>query len=91
MPHLKWALLKLAANTSTLKAEVIVAQFAQRTFEAEFLTIAKGFDPATQTVLAEFIIENEDRSLWPGSYATVNMTALVRNASRGSDSRRQYN
>jgi RND family efflux transporter MFP subunit len=63
---------------SGLKAEVIVAQFAQRTFEAEFLTIAKGFDPATQTVLAVFTIDNADRSLWPGSYASVNMTAPVK-------------
>ncbi|HMW04812.1 MAG TPA: efflux RND transporter periplasmic adaptor subunit [Leptospiraceae bacterium] len=63
---------------SGLTADVTVAQFAQKTFKANFITIAKGFDPGTQTVLAEFSIDNEDRTLWPGSYATVNMTAPVK-------------
>jgi RND family efflux transporter MFP subunit len=63
---------------SGLTADVNVPQFPQKVFKADFLTIAKGFDPNTQTVLAVFTIENEDRTLWPGSYATVSLTASVK-------------
>lgn len=62
----------------SLTADVTVAQFAHQTFKANFLTIAKGFDPDTQTVIAQFIIDNKDHSLWPGSYATVHITAPVK-------------
>lgn len=54
-----------------LTAEVTVPQFADRKFTATFLTVAKGFDPNTRTAITVFTIENEDRTLWPGSYATV--------------------
>lgn len=63
---------------SGLTADVSVAQFPDKVFKADFITISKGFDPATQTVLAEFSVDNEDRSLWPGAYATVSMTAPVK-------------
>ncbi len=61
-----------------LTAEVIIAQFPENTYKAEFLTISKGFDPNTQTVLAEFVMENKDYKIWPGSYATVNFTAPIK-------------
>lgn len=57
-----------------LRAEFTVPQFVDRRFTAEFLTVAKGFDPNTRTVVTEFTIDNQDRLLWPGSYATVRLT-----------------
>lgn len=57
-----------------LKAEVRVLQFPDRVFTANFLTIAGGFDPNTRTAVTEFTIENQDKALWPGSYATVKLT-----------------
>jgi RND family efflux transporter MFP subunit len=59
------------------KAEVKVPQFPGRKFEAPFLTVAKGFDPRTRTAVTEFVLENQDRSLWPGSYAAVRLSAPV--------------
>lgn len=58
-----------------LTADVIVPQFPTRHITADFLTISKGFDQNTRTVIAVFVIENKDHALWPGSYATVNLTA----------------
>ncbi|MFO1102911.1 MAG: efflux RND transporter periplasmic adaptor subunit [Methylocystis sp.] len=57
-----------------LTANVTVPQFANRHFKAEFLTVAGGFDPNTRTAVTEFTIDNEDKSLWPGSYASVTLT-----------------
>ncbi|WP_244441319.1 MULTISPECIES: efflux RND transporter periplasmic adaptor subunit [Methylosinus] len=56
-----------------LTAEVTVPQFGRRRFTANFLTVANGFDPNTRTAVTEFTIDNEDRALWPGSYATVHV------------------
>jgi RND family efflux transporter MFP subunit len=58
-----------------LTADVMVPQFPNRHFAAKFLTVARGFDVSTRTAVTEFTIENEDRALWPGSYATVHLTA----------------
>lgn len=58
-----------------LTVDVNVAQFGQKIFKANFLTIANGFDPNTQTVIAQFTIDNKDHSLWPGSYATDQRTS----------------
>jgi RND family efflux transporter MFP subunit len=57
-----------------LTAEVTVPQFPKRRFTAKFLTVAKGFDPTTRTAVTEFTIDNEDKALWPGSYAAVRLT-----------------
>ncbi len=57
-----------------LTADVTVPQFPSRHFKAEFLTVSGGFDPNTRTAVTEFIINNEDKALWPGSYATVKLT-----------------
>ncbi|MGD8826967.1 MAG: efflux RND transporter periplasmic adaptor subunit [Myxococcales bacterium] len=60
-----------------LTADVTVPQLPNRDFTAEFLTVAKGFSPNTRTAVTEFVIDNEDRALWPGSYATVRLSAEV--------------
>jgi RND family efflux transporter MFP subunit len=57
-----------------LTAEVTVPQFPKKKFTANFLTVANGFDPTTRTAVTEFTIENDDRTLWPGSYAAVKLT-----------------
>ncbi len=62
---------------SGMTAYVTVPQFPNRRYDAKFLTVAKGFDVTTRTAITEFTIENGDRSLWPGSYATVHLTAPV--------------
>ena len=60
-----------------LTADVTVPQLPDRHFAAKFLTVARGFDVSTRTAITVFTIENEDRALWPGSYAQVNLTAPV--------------
>ncbi|MCK9608295.1 MAG: efflux RND transporter periplasmic adaptor subunit [Methylomonas sp.] len=62
---------------SSMTADVTVPQFPDRHFTARFLTTANGIDPNTRTVVAEFTIDNEDHALWPGSYATVRISAPV--------------
>lgn len=59
---------------SGLTADVTVPQIPDRHFTANFLTVARGFDVNTRTAVTEFTIENEDRALWPGSYASVRVT-----------------
>ncbi|MDN6713267.1 efflux RND transporter periplasmic adaptor subunit [Acetobacter fabarum] len=61
-----------------LVAKVSVPQFPNAVFEAKFLTIAKGFDPNTRTVITEFSIDNAEQKLWPGSFASVTLTAPAR-------------
>ncbi|MFO0767848.1 MAG: efflux RND transporter periplasmic adaptor subunit [Nitrospiraceae bacterium] len=58
-------------------ADVTVPQLANRHFTAKFLTVARGFDVSTRTAVTVFTIDNEDRALWPGSYAEVHLTAPV--------------
>ena len=60
-----------------LTAEVTVPQLPNRHFTAKFLTVARGFDVSTRTAITVFTIDNEDRALWPGSYAKVVLTAPV--------------
>lgn len=60
-----------------MTADVTVPQLPDRHFTAKFLTVARGFDVSTRTAVTEFTIDNEDRALWPGSYATVHLTAPV--------------
>lgn len=60
-----------------LTADVTVPQFHNRHFTAKFLTVARGFDVSTRTAVTVFTIDNEDRALWPGSYATVRLTASL--------------
>lgn len=60
-----------------LTAEVTVPQLPHRHFTFDFLTVAQGFDVNTRTAVTVFTIDNKDRKLWPGSYATVRLTAPV--------------
>ena len=60
-----------------LTADVTVPQIPHRHFTSKFLTVAKGFDVSTRTAVTVFTIDNEDRALWPGSYAQVHLTAPV--------------
>lgn len=60
-----------------LTADVTVPQLPHRHFTFKFLTVAKGFDVNTRTAVTVFTIDNEDRALWPGSYANVHLTAPV--------------
>src|SRR5262245_60947426 len=60
-----------------LTADVTVPQLPNRHFTAKFLTIARGFYVNTRTASTVFTIDNEDRALWPGSYAKVALPAPV--------------
>jgi RND family efflux transporter MFP subunit len=60
-----------------LTADVTVPQLPNRHFTGKFLTVARGFDVSTRTAVTVFTIDNEDRALWPGSYAEVHLTAPV--------------
>ncbi|HEU4686466.1 MAG TPA: efflux RND transporter periplasmic adaptor subunit [Nitrospira sp.] len=60
-----------------LVADVTVPQLPHRHWNAKFLTVSKGFDVGTRTATTVFTIDNEDRALWPGSYAQVHLTAPV--------------
>jgi RND family efflux transporter MFP subunit len=60
-----------------LTADVTVPQLPNRHFPAKFLTVARGFDVGTRTATTVFTIDNEDLTLWPGSYARVELTAPV--------------
>ncbi len=60
-----------------LTAEVTVPQLPNRRFTAKFLTVSRGFDVNTRTAVTVFTLDNEDRWLWPGSYAQVTLTAPV--------------
>ena len=60
-----------------LTADVTVPQIPNRHFTFNFLTVAKGFDVNTRTAVTVFTVDNKDRALWPGSYATVRLTAPV--------------
>src|SRR5207237_7747658 len=37
----------------------------------------RGFDVSTRTAVTVFTIDNQDRALWPGSYAQVQLTAPI--------------
>ncbi|KXV61028.1 multidrug transporter, partial [Acetobacter tropicalis] len=58
-----------------LKARVTVPQYPNQVFTANFLTIAKGYDPNTRTAVTEFTIDNADQKLWPGTFASVSLSA----------------
>lgn len=60
-----------------LTADVTVPQLANRHFTGKFLTVSRGFDVSTRTAVTIFTIDNDDRALWPGSYAEVHLTAPV--------------
>ncbi|MDX2347087.1 MAG: efflux RND transporter periplasmic adaptor subunit [Legionella sp.] len=59
-------------------ADVVFPQYPNRHYKAKFLTSANAFDPETRTVVTEFVIDNKDESIWPGSYATVTISGQTR-------------
>lgn len=54
-----------------LKATLTLPQFPNRTFEATFSSSANAFNPETRTAVAELLVPNPDRLIWPGAYANV--------------------
>ena len=60
-----------------LTANVTVPQLPKRKWIGKFLTVSRGFDVSTRTAVTVFTIDNQDRALWPGSYAEVHLTAPV--------------
>ncbi|MBY4638855.1 efflux RND transporter periplasmic adaptor subunit [Gluconacetobacter entanii] len=58
-----------------LQASVRVPQFPDRVFEGKFLTVSGGYDPDTRTSVSEFVIDNKDNALWPGTFAAVTLSA----------------
>ncbi|MCH4023643.1 MAG: efflux RND transporter periplasmic adaptor subunit [Acetobacter sp.] len=58
-----------------MTATLSIPQFPGRVFQAHFLTVAKGYDPNTRTAVTEFIVDNPDHLIWPGTFASVNLTA----------------
>lgn len=63
---------------SGFNADVVFPQYPDRHFTGKFLTSAKAFAPDTRTVVTEFEIDNEDGVIWPGSYATVTISAKTK-------------
>jgi RND family efflux transporter MFP subunit len=59
-------------------ADVVFPQYPNRKFKATFLTSAKAFDPETRTVVTEFVMDNKNQDVWPGSYATVSISARIK-------------
>lgn len=57
------------------KVDVVFPQYPNRHYSGEFLSSATAFDPETRTVVTEFVLDNQDESIWPGSYATVTLSA----------------
>ncbi len=62
-----------------LTANVVFPQYPNREFKANFLSSAKAFDPETRTVVTEFVMDNKNEDVWPGSYATVSISARTKN------------
>jgi len=58
-----------------ITAEATVPQYPDKKFTAQFLTTAKGFDPNTRTAVTEFVMDNSDQQLWPGTFASVAIKA----------------
>jgi membrane fusion protein, multidrug efflux system len=56
-----------------LTATLSLPQFPGREFKASFETTANAFDPKTRTVIAELLVPNPDRLIWPGAYASVHL------------------
>lgn len=62
---------------SGLSCEVQIPEFPNEVFVANYLTVAKGFDSSSQTVLAEFELPNPSKKILPGSYAQANIRAPI--------------
>jgi membrane fusion protein (multidrug efflux system) len=57
-----------------LTATLSLSQFPDRQFHAAFETTANAFNAQTRTVVTELIVDNPDRTIWPGTYTEVHFT-----------------
>jgi membrane fusion protein, multidrug efflux system len=58
-------------------AAVSVTEYPERTFEGTITRHPGALDSATRTMLVEVDLPNADRSLYPGMYAEMQLTARV--------------
>ena len=60
-------------------AVLTVSNFPGRTFHATVTRTANALDPASRTMLVEVDVRNDDRSLFPGMYADVDLSGSSSN------------
>jgi RND family efflux transporter MFP subunit len=70
----------LAALTAGMQAVLKLPQFPDRTFMAVLDTTSNAVDRDSRTTLAEFLADNRDGKLWPGTYAEAHLQ-LAKNPS----------
>lgn len=61
-----------------LTAKVVLPQFPNQVFDANFATTANSFNTQSRTVLTELIVDNASRKIWPGAFAEVHFTVPSR-------------
>jgi RND family efflux transporter MFP subunit len=59
--------------TPGMQAILHLPQFPDRSFEARLDTTSNAIDHDSRTVLAEFLADNSDGKLWPGTYAETHL------------------
>ncbi|MFI4955160.1 MAG: efflux RND transporter periplasmic adaptor subunit [Gammaproteobacteria bacterium] len=59
--------------TPDMKVELHFNSYPGTIFPAKLLSTAQGIDPITRTLLAEFMVNNPDYKLLPGSYTEVHL------------------
>jgi RND family efflux transporter MFP subunit len=62
-------------------ANITVTEFPNRNYQGSVTRHPDALDQATRTMLVEVDLPNQDRSLYPGMYAEMKMTARVTSAS----------
>jgi membrane fusion protein (multidrug efflux system) len=62
-------------------AGITVTEFPNRTYQGTITRHPDALDQTTRTMLVEFDLPNQDRSLYPGMYADMKMTTQVTSAS----------
>ena len=62
-------------------ANITVPEFPDRNYQGTVTRHPDALDQTTRTMLVEVDLPNQDRSLYPGMYADMKMTARVTNAS----------
>ena len=61
-----------------MTAKVVLPQFANEVFAADFATTANSFNTQSRTVLTELLVDNTSRRIWPGAFAEVHFTVPSR-------------
>lgn len=62
-------------------ASITVTEFPKRNYQGTVTRHPDALDQTTRTMLVEVDLPNQDKSLYPGMYADMKMTARVTNAS----------